>query len=90
MSNDTFDLSLCSPPDREKLVASISFDGVEWAELNQEGSELRVEFYPRPDGKAWDIPLAVAEAALRRAKQRLTGRVDPSCASNRHNGSGTV
>ena len=73
MGNDTFEVSICSPPDREKLVASISFDGIEWAELSQEGSELRVEFYSRPDGKAWDISLAVAEDALKRAKQRLTG-----------------
>lgn len=33
---------------------------------------LKVEFYVRPDGDPWRIPLQAAMAALEEAKQRLT------------------
>jgi len=73
MEDNSYCVSLCSPPDREKLVAHISFENILWAELNQEGTELRIEFYARPDSKPWNISLAEAEAAIRLAKQRLVG-----------------
>ena len=50
------------------------FGGFQWAEINQESEELRVEFYPRPDGKPWSIALSVAEEALKSAKARLSVR----------------
>lgn len=68
-----YHVDISSPPDREKLVAEISFNNCQWAELNQEGTELQLEFYPRPDGKPWNISLQAVEEALKAAKERLTG-----------------
>ena len=70
---NSYRISIYCPPDREKLVADISFSNIQWAELNQEGAELRVEFYARPDGLPWNISLADAEGALKLAKQKLIG-----------------
>jgi hypothetical protein len=78
MDNSKYNVSICSPPDRERLVAAISFGGIQWAEIDQETIELRVEFYPRPDGKVWNISLANAEEALQFAKRRLQALRDPS------------
>ena len=69
----TYRVSISSPPDREKLVADISFDNIQWAEINQEKSTLEIEFYPRPDGKPWIITFADAVGALQAAAKRLTG-----------------
>ncbi len=65
-------ISLASPPDRERLVAEVFFDDVQWAEVNQEADELEVEFYARPDNEPWRMPLATAIDALSRAKDELT------------------
>jgi hypothetical protein len=66
-------ICLSSPPDREKLVAEIFFGDFQWAEINQDGAELQLECYPRPDGKQWSIPLATVEETLALAKERLMG-----------------
>jgi hypothetical protein len=64
-------ICVSSLPDREKLVAEIFFDDVQWAEVNQEQEVLEVEFYPRPDGEPWRIELVDALSALDEAKRRL-------------------
>lgn len=69
--SDVYRISLCSPPDREKLVAEIMFGDEQWAEVNQEGDALEVEFYPRQDGQPWRIPWQVAVDALAAARRRL-------------------
>ena len=66
-----FKIELCSPPDRECLVAHIFIDGIQWAELNQENEELSLEIYPRPDGNVWVIKHALVLEALHEAKARL-------------------
>ena len=65
------EISISSPPDREKLVAEISFGGIQWAEINQEHETLAVEFYARPDGEPWRIEYQEAIEALEYAKKRL-------------------
>ena len=40
-----FEVKIASLPDRDKLVAEISFNNVQIAELNQEKTELEIEFY---------------------------------------------
>jgi hypothetical protein len=65
-------VNLASPPDRTCIVAEVFFGDAEWAEVNQEQGELQVEFYLRPDGTPWRLPLEVAVAALEQAKRRLT------------------
>jgi len=64
---------ISSPPDRDKLVAEIFFGDQQWAELNQEGSELQLELYQRSDGKPWEIPYSQIVAALKEAKKQLVG-----------------
>lgn len=64
-------ITTANPPDRERTVSEIFFDNVQWAEVNQECELLRVEFYPRPDGKPWCIALATAVAALKDASSKL-------------------
>jgi hypothetical protein len=44
---------------------------VELAEVNQEAEALVVEVYPRPDGRAWVVPLEDLIAALAQASERL-------------------
>lgn len=70
-SRTEYYIRISSPPDREKLVAEIFVDGAQWAELNQEESDAAIEFYPRPDGAPWRIPLAIALAAIAEAQRRL-------------------
>lgn len=69
----TRDILISSPPDREKLVAEIYFDRVQWAEINQEHDALQVEFYPREDNQPWRIAFTEAIEALSEAKRRLVG-----------------
>lgn len=64
-------VTVASPPDRERLVAEIFFGDVQWAEINQEQQVLEVEFYPRPDGKPWCMPLQAAMDALEDARRRF-------------------
>ena len=66
-------VDLASPPDREKLVAQISFDREQWAEVHQEAGALTLELYPRQDGKPWEFPFDEAVAALGQAYRRLIG-----------------
>jgi len=66
-------VEIASPPDREKLVAQIMMDNEQWAEINQEGIELEIEFYPRQDGKPWVIPFNAALQALEEGRRRLLG-----------------
>ena len=64
-------ISISSPPDREKLVAEIFLGDMQWAEINQERENLEVEFYPRTDGSPWRINYDDALKALEQAKQKL-------------------
>ena len=64
---------ISSPPDREKLVAEIFFGDEQLAELNQEGSELQLQLYPRSDGKRWELPYSEIVTALGEAKKKLVG-----------------
>ena len=75
MTNSTTKMSvdIASPPDRDKLVAQISYDREQWAEIHQESASLTLELYPRQDGKPWEFSFDEALGALQRARQRLTG-----------------
>ena len=59
-------------PGRQKPVADIFFEETQWAEINQEGPELQVKFFPGPDGQPWHLSQAAAENALQDASERLT------------------
>ena len=66
-------VNLCSPPDRERLTASLMVANTEMIEVNQEGESLEVEIYPHPSGAPWILPLADLIEALSVAAGRLRG-----------------
>jgi len=68
---DQFKIELCSPPDRQKLVATIMINGEQWVELNQESGSLTLEIYPRQDGQPWVFDFDSAMDGLAKAKERL-------------------
>ncbi len=70
---DRYRIYISSPPDRNKLVAEIFFDDIQWAEINQEHDILGIEFYPRPDLQPWRIDFRCAINALNEAKKKLLG-----------------
>lgn len=65
------DVGIASPPDRERLVAEILFERIQWAEINVESGTPTLEIYPRPDGQPWRFELEGALAALTEAASRL-------------------
>jgi hypothetical protein len=72
--NHIFEVRLESPPDREKLVASLITDHEQMAEINQETDTLLVlELYPRRDGQPWVVDFEKFLVALQNAKRRLVG-----------------
>jgi len=73
MNKNSLNISISSPPDREKLVAEIFFDNEQFAELNQDGENLCVEFYPRQDNQAWQLEFDQVVFAFAEAKKRLLG-----------------
>jgi hypothetical protein len=66
-------ICISSPPDREKLVAEVFFGDEQWAELNQESGELRLEIYPRQNGQPWSLDFHDVIDALSQARNRLCG-----------------
>ena len=66
-------ISLASPPDRKKLVAMIDFSNEQWAELNFEQSDdrLQLEIYPKKSGGNWLFELNDVAEVLSEAKKRL-------------------
>lgn len=65
------EVSLSSPPDRERLVADILVDHIQLAEINLEGHTPEIELYPRPDGLPWRIGYWDLCRALVDAGERL-------------------
>jgi len=66
-----FRICISSPPDRKKIVAEIFYDGYQWAEINQETTELMVEFSNRVDGKKWEFLHNETMEILAHAKSKL-------------------
>jgi hypothetical protein len=64
-------VEIASPPDRNKLVANLIVGNEQLAEINQEGSELQLELYPRRDGGAWLIGFDEMVVALQAARRSL-------------------
>ena len=73
-----FVIDISSPPNRQKLVADIMFGDrsycEQWAELNVEDGTLRIEFYPRRDGRFWEFSFGEVMDALNQA-ERATHRI---------------
>ena len=71
---NSYRITISSPPDREQLVAEIFFGNVQWAEISQEQERLDIEFYSRPDDQPWRIEFLSAINALNEAKLKLKGK----------------
>jgi hypothetical protein len=71
-------VDICSPPDREELIAQILHDHEQWAEIHQETGSLTLALYPRQDGKPWEFSFDDALTALLHAQKRLTGNDTPA------------
>jgi hypothetical protein len=50
-----FRITIASLPDRENLVAEISYKNNQFAEISQETNELIIQFYPHPQKKYWEF-----------------------------------
>jgi hypothetical protein len=64
-------IEFTSPPDREGLVVSLLWDSEQWAEVNNDGGRLTVEFYARRSGHPWIFDYEEAIGALLEAERRL-------------------
>jgi hypothetical protein len=65
---------ISSPPDRKYLVAEIFFGSEQWAELSQEGDNLRLEIYPRQNGRQWSLNFQEVVESLNEAKEKLQAK----------------
>ena len=70
-----FTVTLASLPDRERLVAEIAYENVQWAEISQEKDIPLIQFYPHPRKKYWEFPLSETISILEKAKKELLGEV---------------
>lgn len=68
-----FHVDICSPPDREKLVAHVMYGNEQVAEINQESVELQIELYANRSGEPWTFSYGAFLYALERARERLVG-----------------
>ncbi len=69
---EKFCITIGSLPHKERLVADIFYDNVQWAEISQEvDDELVIEFYAHPRGGDWSFPLEEALKILEQAKNKL-------------------
>ena len=68
---------VCSPSEREWLIVSLADDaGMEWADVDQEGSELRIQMYVLDDLGCLELPLDQVIEHLRYAKVALLNTAD--------------
>lgn len=68
---EKFCITIASLPDRERLVAEILYEGVQWAEISQETDEVVVQFYTHPRKKYWEFTYDEAIQILEKAKNKL-------------------
>jgi hypothetical protein len=69
---EKFRITVASLPDRERLVAEVLYEGVQWAEISQETNDgLIIQFYAHPSKKYWEFPFEEAIKILEQAKNKL-------------------
>jgi hypothetical protein len=73
---------IASVADRDELVAEIWTVDNMLAEIRRVDGELRVELYPDPAGRAWDVSLDDLFYALETAKLRLTTLIEKQTAED--------
>lgn len=69
---EKFRITIASLPDRERLVAEILYEGIQWAEISQETDDgLIIQFYSHPQKKHWEFLYNEAVQILEQARNRL-------------------
>ena len=71
-------IALSSPPDRERLVADLLVEHIQFAEINAETDHLVVEIYARPDGEPWVFDPDELTTAIGRGAAILSERLGVS------------
>lgn len=66
-----FEIIIASLPDRERPVAEIAYENVQWVEISQETDEIIIQFYPHPKKKYWEFQFDEAMKILQKAKKKL-------------------
>ena len=64
-------ITIASLPDRENLVAEISYKHYQFAEISQEEKEMKIQFYSHPKQKYWEFSLEEIQDIIEKAKNRL-------------------
>ena len=65
-----FRITIASLPDRENLVAEISYENRQIAEISQETDKLIIQIYSHLN-KYWEFDLEEFQNVIEKAKQRL-------------------
>ncbi len=68
---EKFKIIIASLPNRERPVAEIAYENVQWAEISQETDELIIQFYPHPRQEYWEFSFNEAFEVLEKAKKSL-------------------
>jgi hypothetical protein len=69
---EKFRITIASLPDRERLVAEILYEGVQWAEISQEADDGPIiQFYSHPKKRYWEFSYGEAVQILEQAKNKL-------------------
>ena len=71
METEKFCITIADLPDRENLVAEITYENVQWAEISKENEEVIIHFYTHPRNRYWEFPLEEALTILEKAKKRF-------------------
>lgn len=75
MKIGSISIALISPPHREQLVAELSVDNEQVAEIYKDSGTYLTEMYERRDGIPWELPaydlLAATAAAIGLLERRL-------------------
>jgi hypothetical protein len=70
-----FSITFYIPPDRDEVVADITVSDCQLAEIRREADKRLIEFYPRPDGRPWQLDLAELQQSLESALSQLNSRL---------------
>lgn len=72
MSKDNFQITVLSVPDRENLVAEISYNEKGWVEISAEvPNKFVIAFCNTDEGNYWEFPYQEAMEVLQKAKEQL-------------------
>lgn len=69
---EEFEILIASSQERERVVAEIFYENVQWEEISQETEdELIVQFYPHTNQEYWEFELEEAIQAPEKARNKL-------------------